>query len=380
LVVAHALPVGAQRADAGRAATRTAVDSIEGQLRRLHRAADSLSRLFDDEDLSASERRRVGTELDRTIGRFEELSVSAAQSPGQSNGPLFRIPVGPIVRAGDMANALSQTIAREATPRGWIGIVVTGAATEFRVERGEMIVRYLSYPRVASVDPSSPAQRAGIAPNDTLLAYDGRDVRNADISMTRLLRPNNKVVVRVRRDGRVRELPVVVAAAPLHIKQRRDDELRDAQTTWAIAGAPDAPAFPRMSPPQQALLGAAAPRTYRPAPGAPLPPAMAVPPMPPAFTFVVNGVAGAQLVTVTEGLARTLGLQSGVLIANAPPGSPAAESGLRDGDVIVKVSGQPVRNVAEVRELVARASEDGERSVDLETVREKKTRKVALRW
>jgi serine protease Do len=79
-------------------------------------------------------------------------------------------------------------------------------------------------------------------------------------------------------------------------------------------------------------------------------------------------------------LAKTLGLQSGVLVANAPPGSPAAESGLRDGDVIVKVSGQPVRNVGEVRELVGRASEDGERSVDLETVREKRTRRVTLRW
>jgi S1-C subfamily serine protease len=231
---------------------------------------------------------------------------------------------------------------------------------------------------VASVDPSSPAQRAGIAPNDTLLAYNGRDVRDSDISVTRLLQPNKKVVVRVRRDGKARDFPVIVATAPSRIKQRRDDEIRDAQQAWIPRGVPNAPMFPRTPPPAPMIAGLTrAPRGPT-AVGTTTP----LPPLPMAslgFTFATNAVAGAQMVTVTEGLGKTLGIQAGVLVTNAPAGSLAAESGLRDGDVIVKVAGQIVRNVNELRELIGQAVENGDRSVELETVREKRTLKVMLR-
>jgi S1-C subfamily serine protease len=95
---------------------------------------------------------------------------------------------------------------------------------------------------------------------------------------------------------------------------------------------------------------------------------------------VTNGIVGAQMVTVSELLAKSLGIQPGVLVTAAPVGSPAAESGLRDGDVIVKAELQRVRSVAELRELIGQAADNGERSVVLETVREKRTRKVTLRW
>jgi serine protease Do len=97
------------------------------------------------------------------------------------------------------------------------------------------------------------------------------------------------------------------------------------------------------------------------------------------FTFN-NAVVGAVMVPLSEGLGRLTGVQSGVFITNAPASSPAAESGLRDGDVIVKVDGQPVRSVRDVRELVGRAGENGERSVKVEYVRERRTRTTTLRW
>jgi S1-C subfamily serine protease len=98
-----------------------------------------------------------------------------------------------------------------------------------------------------------------------------------------------------------------------------------------------------------------------------------------SFTYASGAVAGAQMVTVTEGLGKTLGIQSGVLVTYAPAGSLAAESGLRDGDVIVKVAGQVVHDVREVRELIGQAVEDGDRTVELETVRERRAVKVMLR-
>ena len=97
-------------------------------------------------------------------------------------------------------------------------------------------------------------------------------------------------------------------------------------------------------------------------------------------TIGLNGVAGAQLAALTEGLARTVGVRSGLLVTYAAVGSPAYTSGLRDGDVIVRVGGDPVRTVAELREQVQRAVENGENSVKLDCVRDRKERTVVLRW
>ena len=61
------------------------------------------------------------------------------------------------------------------------------------MENGELIIRYLTHPAIVSVEPSSPAERAGLVPSDTLIAYDGEDVRDTDIAITRLLTPNKRV-------------------------------------------------------------------------------------------------------------------------------------------------------------------------------------------
>ena len=263
-----------------------------------------------------------------------------------------------------------------AVARGWIGIVVSGAPREMHVEGSEQMMRFLSYPEIVSVDPSSPAQRAGLAPGDTLLAYDGQDVRGADISMTRLLRPNAKVTIRVRRDGRIKELPVVVAEAPSRIQRRRGDEIRAAAQSWSTS-SPDVAPVAVPAPPARA----AAPRTFT----------LAVPPVPPAlapagvmlprpFEFSPSGVAGAQLVTISDGLMRSYGLPSGVLVNAVPVGTPAYTSGLKEGDVIVRVERQPVRTVMEVWQIVSRAADDGAKDVDLDLIREKQARALKLRW
>jgi S1-C subfamily serine protease len=93
-----------------------------------------------------------------------------------------------------------------------------------------------------------------------------------------------------------------------------------------------------------------------------------------------NSLAGAQLAVVTAGLARAIGVREGVLVTLAPPGSLAYQSGLREGDVIVKVEGAPVRTIAELRERVQAAFENGDSAVDLEYLREKRARKAVLRW
>ena len=303
-------------------------------------------------------------------------------------GEQIRIRMAPQVAARaaqTMSRALMQVAEDDQVrPRGWIGIVAEGPSLT-HIEDGQLIVRYFSYPRIVSVDPSSPAQRAGLQPSDSLIAYDGRDVRESDISLTRLLRPSARVMVRIRRDGRLRDIPVTVAPAPSRIVQRREDEVR-VRIPVEIAGSlPEAPSFPRAPMPPSPAVSAVRATTRLPllAPVAPATPsASARPPQRPAyaFGFSFNGVAGAQLTTITEGLGQTIGVAYGVLVTNAPTGLPAYESGLRDGDVITKVGGQAVRTVPEVRDLVGLATENGERAIELEIVRQKRGQKILLKW
>jgi S1-C subfamily serine protease len=98
------------------------------------------------------------------------------------------------------------------------------------------------------------------------------------------------------------------------------------------------------------------------------------------YSYGSAGVAGAELVPLTEGLARTVGIQRGVLVTRSPAGSPAYESGLRDGDVIIRVGGEPVSTVSGVREQVQIAAENGTSSVDVECIRERRTLKFKLKW
>lgn len=376
VLAAGALPLGAQRVDVTtRRATRAESASTQ-QLRLLERRADSLAHLYNDADeLSLAERRRVGEMLDRTVDQIDQLTARLADMGGAEEGTTVRMRLAP------MTGTRAQTFMRRALaeskgvmPRGFLGIVVSGAARDPRVENGELIIRYLTHPAIVSVEPGSPAERAGLVPSDTLIAYDGKDVRDTDIAITKLLEPNKRVLVRVRRDGRTLDVPVTIADVPSRIAIRREMSVDYEPRPMPLPMV----AFPRAAaaplPPERPMT----PRAPEAAAAAPLAP---MPPVVYGFGMGgVSGVAGAQLVAVTEGLGRTLGVRGGVLVTNAPVGSPAYQSGLRDGDVITRAGGVQLRTVADLRERVATAANNGEHSVALELVRSRRARKGSLRW
>jgi S1-C subfamily serine protease len=91
-----------------------------------------------------------------------------------------------------------------------------------------------------------------------------------------------------------------------------------------------------------------------------------------------EGIAGAKVETISEGLGRAVGVASGVLVIRAAPGTPAYESGLRDGDVILSAGGTLVSTVRELRGVLEQ--EGDEAGVKLVIVRERKQRDVTLRW
>jgi len=378
VLAASASPLVAQKSEtiARRSLRASTSDTSEARLRRLERAIDSMVRVFREDELNPEQRFRLRQQIDERFAQFMALRASTARA---AQGNMFIRPAPDFAfesRFGEASTVLPR-IAQGMVP-GWIGIVVGLAPTEMRIEGNELFMRYLLYPEITSVDPSSPAQRAGLAPGDTLVAYNGRDVRREEISMTRLIVPKATVKVRVRRDGKVKELPVVVAEVPERVKKRREEELLASRSTWyGEAPMPPMPPMTRMpspaiapEPPQRVVTIAPAPRAV---PSTPM-----IAPLPPVFT--ISGVAGAQFAGVSAAMQRSLGLPAGVLVTQVPVGSPADESGLEEGDVILRVGQQAVTTVRELRELVRRAADDGERSVMLELRRGKARRTLSLRW
>jgi C-terminal processing protease CtpA/Prc len=70
-----------------------------------------------------------------------------------------------------------------------------------------------------------------------------------------------------------------------------------------------------------------------------------------------NRVAGAEVVDVRPGLAEYFGVETGVLVVDVAPGTPAAIAGIRPGDVIMNLDRVSVRSVDELRAGISRAGD-----------------------
>ena len=261
---------------------------------------------------------------------------------------------------GIVERQLQPRLAAAAAPTGWLGFLTQGPSEQIVDATGQHVI-YYAHPTIISVDPNSPAERAGIAPGDVLVAYDGLDVVNRDFNLGQLLRPERRLGITVRRDGESKDFSVTVARIPQRIKvRRRDLEAAPGVAARLEAGEPPEPRF-----------------------GVPMPPRdpTAMPPMPSGarmFVLPANGMFGASLAAVSAELAKALNLKLGVLATDVPEDSPAWRDGLRSGDVIVTVEGVPVRSVNEFRDRVL--THLRKHSVALQVVRNQKPRAVTLSW
>jgi len=196
-------------------------------------------------------------------------------------------------------------------PSGYMGLSLSGAQIRIVTPDGVM-TSHCEYPMVETVDVGSPAARAGLSAGDTLVAYNGRDVTQSAVNYAELITAGTTVRVRVRRSGKPREVPVVVDA-------RRDEE-RAGPARMILRGVPlSSPSIPT------SMLNPSG----------------------------VTVLAGAQFATMDTEFAQSLGLEPGVLVLRVPTGTPAADAGLRSGDVVRAVNGRVVRDVVELRRALA---------------------------
>ncbi|MEQ1689840.1 MAG: PDZ domain-containing protein [Gemmatimonas sp.] len=247
----------------------------------------------------------------------------------------------------------------KASSTGYLGVNLSGVQIRMVTDSGSFTA-HCDYPMIEAVDPGSPARAADLRAGDTVMAYNGRDVVATSVNYPQLLVPGKVIRVRIRREGKSRELPVTVAERPA---ERVEFNLR----LMPVPGVLIAPT------PVRTGGGGVMVRTT-PAPGQRYAGSVGSA----TFNYTMMSLQGAQLSVVDAEFAQTFDLEPGVLVMSVQPGSPAAEAGLRAGEMIRAVNGAPVRELLPIRRAM---SEPGARDVKLTVFgRDTPVRIVTIRW
>ena len=157
---------------------------------------------------------------------------------------------------------------------------------------------------VGDVSANSPAQKAGVEKGDVILGINGKPVNSsAELRMrVSLMAPGTQVNVKVFRNGAEKTLPLTLAEMPTETAKNEGSDNS-----------------------QESAL---------------------------------NGITAENL---TARAAQQLGLPAnanGVVVTQVDPGSKAADSGLKRGDVIQQVNHQPVRNTSEFEAAMRNAKDN----------------------
>lgn len=203
-----------------------------------------------------------------------------------------------------------------------------------RTEPGQRTLTMLfsTTPRIVSVDPGSPAERAGARPGDVWVAVNGRQLADS-VRFDELLYPGSSVALRVARDGREIELPpATVAQRPPSYPGDICDPTLKAEDMLPFGGR-NFVMLPKMFPAQPPIRKP----VMRDTTGAS--PQISVFMLGPRSSYF----AGASLQSVDDDWRGMLGYTgNGVVITEVGPGSPAEGAGLRKFDVITRVNDQAV--------------------------------------
>jgi membrane-associated protease RseP (regulator of RpoE activity) len=317
-------------------------------------------------------------------------------------------------RSQVLRTQLASLCDRNAKPQGYMGITFSATMSADAAASGAEIFRFAENPTVETVEPGSPAERAGVVKGDEIILIDGQAVVGRDIVFNRLLRPGTRLPIRVRRDGDTRDVLLLIKQRPpsldngcpfldARIMAAFGDPISIVRLpgSGAIVRAAPLPAAATLPPgarvrvpraPESPPVAAGAPSgVVTVAPAAPLVPNVALPSPTPAepvapgqrSVFVFSGpsspmvIAGATIVRTNADLRETFGVKSGVLVLDVARGSPAYASGLKGGDIIVSVGRTAITTPLSLRRAIEAADES---ELQLRIMRKKKEQSLTLRW
>ena len=261
-----------------------------------------------------------------------------------SIGLIAAISVAPL-----MARAQSQQ------SKGWVGLVITSGIGQTD-RTGSMV--FTDYPVIESVEPGSPAERAGLLAGDIVMTINSQDLRKNPVPRSAMLEPGQKVVFRFKRNDTMKTATIVVEPRP---------EGNPQYTTLSIIGPVPGPAAG-----ERADAGPNQRVTIR-------RPMVEINPLatPTAVPSIV--IAGALMTQLNEDMREALSVKgNGVFVINVRTDSPAGEAGLKGGDVILKADRQSVENPGELLRIMRANAEMA--MVRLELIRKQKPQTITLRW
>jgi serine protease Do len=240
------------------------------------------------------------------------IQTDASINPGNSGGPLINadgqaigintaifsqsggsVGIGFAIPVNSAKPVVTQLAANGHVERGWLGVNIQSLTPDLAKGFG---LNNAQGALIAGVVEGSPAEKAGLKAGDVIADYNGRKVaRSEDLPRAVAETPAG------------REVPVTV--------------LRDGKTVTVTAK------IAQLAEPDQKVVADAS-----------------------------NGKAtlGLSVESLTPAQARQLGLSDshGVIVKGVQDGSPAANAGMRPGDVIVEVDRHAVANVGELRQVV----------------------------
>jgi S1-C subfamily serine protease len=343
-----------------------------------------------------------------TSGQVAEANRAQAEMMARR----FRTQIEQAARQAQMLRTqLASLCDRNAKPDGYMGVTFSATMRVDATGSGSEVFHFAENPTVETVEPGSPAEKAGVAKGDEILLIGGRGVVGRDIEFTRLLRPGNRLPMRVRRDGDERDVVLLIGSRPpsldngcpfldARIMAAFGDQVSITQSPVAAGGvvrampipsgaviarmpaapAPDAPTTPRAV---RGSVTIVAPSPMVPMVPLPAPtPAEARSAEPSVFVFsgapsapVV--IAGATIIRTNADLRETFGVKSGVLVLDVARGTPAYNSGLKGGDIIVSAGRGAVTSPLSIQRAIENASGN---EVQLRIIRKKKQQSLTLHW
>jgi S1-C subfamily serine protease len=262
-----------------------------------------------------------------------------------------------------------------ARPRGYIGVALSGSQN-IDIRDGKVFTVFLSPSIIESVEAGGPAAASGLEAGDTIVAF-GRYAVPGPLPLSDVMTPGERLRVKFRRDGSERSVLVTVGTRPT--------PNANSSFSFSVTGPDNVLCIDGSCSSAQASASgpgvARAPRAPS-APSAPAAPLVAERMPGAAMSWSSNdySIAGAMLATITEDLEELTGRSEGILVLRVAPGTPAATSGLRGGDVIVRINDESCEGVRDLQIAVQRASMRGRRNVELSLVRQRRERTVTLQW